>query len=82
MLFVAAASPAAAQQVGPRKVDINIGSGLITVQDVNVAVAAQVAAVLCDTNVNVAVLSEAVFGQNAPGFTCSADGQQVSITQA
>ena len=80
MLAIGAASPAAAQQQQDGLVNVAIGD--ITVEDVNVGVAAIVAATICDVNVGpVAVLGRAVDRSGASRTVCTTDGQQVRLIQ-
>jgi len=85
MLAVAAASPAAAanqQQTGL----VNVAIGDVTISDINVGLAAQIAAAVCDVNVGpVAVLANQVArggNLNNGGQVCTSDQGPVTITQA
>jgi hypothetical protein len=80
MLAIVAASPAAAQQQQDGLVNVAIGD--ITVQDVNVGVAAIVAATVCDVNVGpVAVLGRAVDRSGEKRTVCTTSGGPVELLQ-
>ena len=59
---------------------VNVGIGNVNVlRDVDVAVAAQVTALLCDTEVTAAVLGEVDQGGDA--FSCTAYNEPITISQ-
>jgi hypothetical protein len=81
MLAFVAASPAAAanQRSGDNLVNLQIGD--ITVQDINVNVAAQVFAAVCGTKVGpVAILANQVDAGGSPTITCPNHPGDVTIT--
>jgi hypothetical protein len=74
------AAPAAAQQTQNGLVNVAIGD--ITIQDVNVGVAAQIAANVCGVNVGpVAVLATQVDATNTQRTVCSTPTGDVVLTQ-
>jgi hypothetical protein len=77
---IAAATPAAAQ---PQDGLINVAIGDVTIlQDVNIGVAAQVAAELCGLKVGpVAVLGRAVDRSGATETVCTTDQGPVTLQQ-
>jgi hypothetical protein len=78
---IAAATPAAAQPQQDGLVNVAIGDVTI-LEDVRVAVAAQVAAQLCGINVGpVAVLGRAVDRSGATETVCTTDQGPVTISQ-
>jgi hypothetical protein len=82
MLAVAAASPAAAANQNQDGL-VNVAIGDITVQDVNVGVAAVVAATVCNIKVGpVAVLAKQVdAGGDLTDPVCSIEGKDITFTQ-
>lgn len=75
-----ATSLAAAQQNQDGLVNVAIGD--ITVEDVNVGVAAVVAATVCDVQVGpIAVLARQVDATGTQRTVCTTDGQQVRLIQ-
>lgn len=80
ILAVGVVSPAAAQQNQDGLVNVAIGD--ITVEDVNVGVAAIVAATVCDVKVGpIAVLARQVDATGAKRTVCTTDGQQIELVQ-
>ena len=81
MLAVAAASPAAAanqQQTGL----VNVAIGDVTISDINVGLAAQIAAAVCDVNVGpVAVLANQVDATGVERTVCTTQGNDVVLSQ-
>jgi hypothetical protein len=76
-----AATPAAMAQVQDGLVNVAIGD-ITILQDVNVGLAAQVAANVCGVNVGpVAVLGRAVDRSGATSTVCTADQGPVTIRQ-
>ena len=80
MLFVGAAGPASAQQQDGL---VNVAVGDVTIlQDVNVGVAAQVAANVCGVKVGpVALLATQVDRSGATHTVCTTGTQAVRLTQ-
>jgi hypothetical protein len=80
LLFVGAAGPASAQQQDGL---VNVAVGDVTIlQDVNVGVAAQVAANVCGVKVGpVAVLATQVDRSGAQQTVCTTGGQAIRLTQ-
>jgi len=80
LLFAAAAGPASAQQQDGL---VNVAVGDVTIlQDVNVGVAAQVAANVCGVKVGpVAVLATQVDRSGAPATVCTTGDQAVRLLQ-
>lgn len=81
--IVAAATPAAAQPQQQQDGLINVAVGDVTIlQDVNIGVAAQVAAELCGLKVGpVAVLGTAVDRSGDTRTVCTADQGPVTLRQ-
>lgn len=76
--FAAPASAATQVQDGL----VNVAVGDITIQDINVGVAAQVAAQVCGVKVGpVAVLGQAVDRSGATRTVCNSDQGPVTISQ-
>jgi len=80
LLFVGAAGPASAQQQDGL---VNVAVGDVTIlQDVNIGVAAQVAANVCGLKVGpVAVLATQVDASGGARTVCTTGGQVVRLTQ-
>jgi hypothetical protein len=75
------AAPASAQVQQNGLVNVNIGD--ITIQDVNVGVAAQIAAAVCGVKVGpVAVLGTAVDRSGDMETVCRIGDQAITLTQA
>jgi hypothetical protein len=80
MLTVAAGPASAANQNQDGLVNVAVGD--ITVQDINIGVAAQVAATVCGLKVGpVAVLARTVDRSGATTTVCTANNQPVRIIQ-
>jgi hypothetical protein len=78
---LAAATPAAAQQQQDGLINVNVGDVTI-LQDVNIGVAAQVAAELCGLKVGpVAVLGTAVDRSGETRTVCETDQGPVTLRQ-
>lgn len=74
------AAPASAEVQQDGLVNVNVGD--VTVKDVNIGVAAQVAAQICDVKVGpVAVLGTAVDRSGATETVCSSEQGDVTLTQ-
>ncbi|WP_448613412.1 hypothetical protein [Modestobacter sp. URMC 112] len=81
VLAVGIASPASAQPVQDGLINVNVGDVTI-LEDVNVALAAQVAANICGVSVGpVAVLGRAVDRSGATRTVCENNGAPVTFTQ-
>ena len=82
-LVATTAGPAAAQPNQNQDGLVNVAVGNVTIlQDVNVAVAAQVAAAICGVKVGpVAVLGRAVDRSGTTRTVCTNNNQPVTITQ-
>ncbi len=79
--IVAAATPAAAQPNQDGLINVAVGDVTI-LEDVNIGVAAQVAANLCGLKVGpVAVLGTAVDRDNLTRTVCTTGGQDVDLVQ-
>ena len=78
IVFAGVAAPAAAQeQTG--LVNVNIGDVTI-LEDVNVAIAANIVAAICVQDINAAVLAVQVVDETGQQFTCEARGGRPDIT--
>ena len=82
LMFTAAlGAPAQAQVTQDGLVNVNVGDVTI-LEDVNIGVAAQVAAQICGVKVGpVAVLGRAVDRSGDTSTRCEADGAPITITQ-
>jgi hypothetical protein len=76
--------------VGPAVAQVNVGDGLVNVQignvsvlnNVDIGVAAGIVAQICDISVsNVAVLAEQVDKSGKSRTVCTANGQDIILTQ-
>jgi TolA-binding protein len=80
-LSVGLAGPAAAQlQIQDGLVNVAIGD--VTIQDINIGVAAQIIANVCSIRIQAAVLAVLDVDQGGDDFTCTArGGEGVTVTQ-
>jgi hypothetical protein len=80
-LFAVVATPAAAQEQGDALVNVNI-SDVHILEDVNVAVAANIVAAVCAQDITIPVALLAVQGVDASGdeFFCEARGGRPDLT--
>jgi hypothetical protein len=80
-LFFGLAGPAAAQQTGL----VNVEIGDVTIlEDVNVAVAANIVAGVCAQDINAAVAAVQIVDETGQDFTCDAArgaSPEITITQ-
>ncbi len=81
-IAVAAAGPASASTQTQNGL-VNVAVGDVTVQDINVGVAAQIAATVCGVKVGpVAVLATQVDASGATATVCTTSAGPIRLTQA
>lgn len=80
-LAVGFAGPAVAQNQGQNGL-VNVAIGNVVIQDINIGIAAQIIANVCDLTVQAAVAVVAGVAQGAPSTTvCSVAGTPIVVSQ-
>ncbi len=83
MLGFGIAGPAAAQNNSQQNGLVNVSVGDVTISDINIGVAASVAATVCGVNVGpVVLLAQQVDATSVTRTVCTTDAGPVRITQA
>jgi hypothetical protein len=81
-LTVGFAGPAAAQRQNQNGL-VNLAIGNVVIQDINIGIAAQIIANVCDTTVQVAVAVVAAVAQGDPATTvCTVAGTPIVVSQS